>query len=653
MICGPSKALGVAYNTVRVTSRPRHLTESGPWQRTLLRAGLLVCLTGWASGQTVPQLAVNKAVDRGVEYLISKQQLDGTWNHGRKPRVGCTALVLYTLLSSGVDPLSPAVELAATHLEYEPLPDHTYDCALMIMALSAHDPKRHRDRLEDLVERLVGWEVRGGWGYPGTPGNQDPGWQDLSNTQYAVMGLWAAAREGVRVPKGIWGPVAHGLARYGGTDGGFSYLQDRRGSTGSMTAAGVAALAICRDHLGLDPAQRRRDKYGALDAIDEGSGWLGSHFSVTSNPQHGGGHLGYYLYGLERAGALVPTTRFGDHLWYEEGARQLVADQHPRGNWRSTLGGGLPETCFGLLFLRKATAPKTGLAAKGGAGGTEISHLRGSSPVHLTVSGLKPASMWLTGFSQDVLAACEWPGEEGRGMRVERVIWSIDGVEHERLKGDVSQASGHERFACQYEFDQPGVHKVEAEVHLLRAPTRDGSGHSVPSSLKVVRSTELIVEVKSGCPDWMIENARDRSANLLVGVQTRATASSIGGTHGPSSAVDFDQGTFWLAEADDENPTLTIELESDVMANTVVVGHPHPGAGRAAAHGLALEVLVTVNETSTYRLRMHSEEGRKGRLRLPGTRRIQRLDISIPWRVPGPKGTRTVGLAEVELQQTR
>ena len=89
------------------------------------------------------------------------------------------------------------------------------------------------------------------------------------------------------------------------------------------------------------------------------------------------------------------------------------------------------------------------------------------------------------------------------------------------------------------------------------------------------------------------------------------------------------------------------------MANTVVVGHPHPGAGRAAAHGLALEVLVTVNETSTYRLRMHSEEGRKGRLRLPGTRRIQRLDISIPWRVPGPKGTRTVGLAEVELQQTR
>ncbi|MEO2164225.1 MAG: hypothetical protein ABGY29_17035, partial [bacterium] len=136
-----------------MTPRPTHLTESGPRQRTLLRAGLLVCLTGWASGQAVPQVAVNKAVDRGVEYLISKQQLDGTWNHGRKPRVGCTALVLYTLLSSGVAPLSPAVELAATHLECEPLPDQTYDCALMIMALSAHDPERHHERLEDLVQR--------------------------------------------------------------------------------------------------------------------------------------------------------------------------------------------------------------------------------------------------------------------------------------------------------------------------------------------------------------------------------------------------------------------------------------------------------------------------------------------------------------------
>ncbi len=649
MICGPSKALGVPYNTVRVTPRPTHLTESGPRQRTLLRAGLLVCLTGWASGQAVPQVAVNKAVDRGVEYLISKQQLDGTWNHGRKPRVGCTALVLYTLLSSGVAPLSPAVELAATHLECEPLPDQTYDCALMIMALSAHDPERHHERLEDLVQRLVGWEAQGGWSY----GSRIPGRQDLSNTQYAVMGLWAAARAGIRVPKGIWGPVAYGLERYSGSDGGFGYLQDGRGSTGSMTAAGVAALAISRDHLGLDPEQRRKDKYGALDAIDEGSRWLGSHFSVTRNPQHGGGHLGYYLYGLERAGALVPTTQFGDHLWYEEGARQLVTDQHPRGNWRSTLGGGLPETCFGLLFLRRATAPKTGLASKGGAGGKEVSHVRGTSPVHLTVSGLKPASMWITGYAQDVLSSCEWPGEEGRGMRVERVIWSIDGIEHERVKGDVGQPSGHERFACQYEFDQPGVHKVEAEVHLLRAPTRDGSGRSVPSALKVVRSTELIVEVEGGCPEWMIQNARDRSANLLAGVSTRTEASSISGSHRASSAVDHDQGTFWLAEADDENPTLTIELESDVMANTVVVGHPHPLSARAAAHGLALEVLVTVNETSTYRLRMNSESGRKGRLRLPGTRRIQRLDISIPWRVPGPKGNRTVGLAEVELQQTR
>jgi len=85
----------------------------------------------------------------------------------------------------------------------------------------------------------------------------------------------------------------------------------------------------------------------------------------------------------------------------------------------------------------------------------------------------------------------------------------------------------------------------------------------------------------------------------------------------------------------------------------VVVGHARRGSGGGGAHGLALEVLITINETSTYLLRMHSDERRKGRLRLPGTRRIRRLDISIPWSVPGSNGRNSVGLAEIELQRTR
>ena len=649
-------APGVDYNNVRVTDRPRHPRESASCRVALVRAGILACLAGWASGQGVPKLAVKKAVDRGVEYLISKQQVDGTWNYGAKPRVGCTALALYTLLLSGVDPNSPAVELAATHLEYEPLPELTYDCALMIMALCAHDPERHGDRLEELVERLVGWEERGSWGYPGTRGNHESGWQDLSNTQYAVLGLWAAAREGVRVPKGIWGPVAHGLVRYATSDGGFEYRESDRGGSGgsgSMTAAGVAALAICRDHLELDPQERHKDKYGALDAIAAGSEWLGSHFSVTSNPPRGRAHLGYYLYGLERAGALAPTAQFGGHLWYDEGARMLVASQDPNGNWRSTLGGGLPETCFALMFLGKVTAPRTGLAAKGGAGGGDVSHVRGTSPVHVTVSGLEPASMWITGYSSEVLSAGEWPGEQGQGLRVERVIWFVDGIEHKRLEGDATQPAQHERFACQYTFDQPGVHRVEVEVHLLGAPTRDGSGRLVPSALRVARSTGLTLEVEDVCPEWMVQNARDRSANLLAGVPMRVHASSSGGSHVPSHATDNNQGTFWLAGTHDEEPTLTLELESGVLANMVVVGHARRGSGGGGAHGLALEVLITINETSTYLLRMHSDERRKGRLRLPGTRRIRRLDISIPWSVPGSNGRNSVGLAEIELQRTR
>jgi len=592
-------------------------------------------------------------VDLGVEYLVAQQQIDGTWNYGNEPRVGCTALVLYTLLSSGVDPSSQAVELAATHLEHEPLPDLTYDCALMIMALSAHDPKRHRDRLEDLVERLVSWEERGGWGYPGAPGEHEAGWQDLSNTQYAVMGLWAAAGQGVKVPRGIWGPVTHGLVRYLASDGGFTYKQKGGQSTGSMTAAGVAALAICRDQLELDPEQRRKDKYGALDAIDDGSQWLASHFSVTQNPPNLRNHLGYYLYGLERAGALTPTSNFGDHSWYEEGARRLVADQHSSGNWRSTLGGGLPQTCFALLFLRKATAPKTGLAAAGGAGGSEVSHVRGSSPVHLTVSGIQPAAMWISGFSPEIVHANEWPSEVGQGLRIERVIWSVDGIQTQRMEGNASQPSKHERFACQHTFAQPGAHRVQADVHLLNAPERDGSGRLLPSTIRIVRSTALTVHVPGRCPDWMIQNASDRSANLLAGADVDVEASSFRRLHGPSRATDNNQGTYWMASGEDELPTLTIELPTSISANTIVIGHARPDSRDGETHSLALEVQVTVNETSTYRVRMHSDPRRKSRLRLPGTRRIRRIDIAIPWSVPGSDGSKSVGLAEVELQQVR
>ena len=64
----------------------------------------------------------------------------------------------------------------------------------------------------------------------------------------------------------------------------------------------------------------------------------------------GGGDHYYYLYGLERAGMLYGTEKFGNHNWYNEGANFLLSKQGADGKW-----GNRKNTCFAILFLRKAT----------------------------------------------------------------------------------------------------------------------------------------------------------------------------------------------------------------------------------------------------------------------------------------------------------
>ena len=96
--------------------------------------------------------------------------------------------------------------------------------------------------------------------------------------------------------------------------------------------------------------------------IADGLAWLNLNFSVRNNPGPRGGRWHYYyLYGLERTGVLtdkrtgvLTDKRFmGDHDWYREGAEYLVRRQRADGSWP----GGLMDSCFALLFLRRATVP--------------------------------------------------------------------------------------------------------------------------------------------------------------------------------------------------------------------------------------------------------------------------------------------------------
>jgi Mg-chelatase subunit ChlD len=256
----------------------------------------------------------------------------------------------------------------------------TYVTSITAMALCDMGALRNRARIHDCATWLVenqGWgESRNRvWGYgdpvpgfdavpPGAGGRAaraEPRPRDVvrsgrvvaprddwdnSNAQFGVLGLHAASRARVGIPKECWRRVESHFRDVQGSEGGWGY--GTGGETGSMTCAGVASLVIARHHLGVTEP--------AVDpAVLDGLEWLASTFTVEENPGQGtGSHHYYYLYGLERVGVLAETEFLGEHEWYPVGARHLLKAQHADGSW-----GKDPylDTCYAILFLRRATLP--------------------------------------------------------------------------------------------------------------------------------------------------------------------------------------------------------------------------------------------------------------------------------------------------------
>jgi len=129
---------------------------------------------------------------------------------------------------------------------------------------------------------------------------------------------------------------------------------------GSMTTSGVAALVICKAALEGTPYYKQ-NKEKINKGIRDGAAWLAHNFTVTSNPGRAGMWHYYYLYGLERAGVLTLCQVFGKHDWYAEGANFLLGAQRSDGSWPSDgMVSALSNTCFAILFLKKATTPVIG-----------------------------------------------------------------------------------------------------------------------------------------------------------------------------------------------------------------------------------------------------------------------------------------------------
>lgn len=328
-------------------------------------AFLVLAATAAAALQDGPpptlEVRVNRAIDRGVEWLKKEQQADGSWGHTGTDefRRGTAALGFLTLIKSGVREGDPAIQKCLHYFSGPPEFDRTYSTGVELMAWEAlKRGKVDLPRVQAGAQWLMEHRDRSSklWAYP-------HGDVDLSNTQYAILGLHAAARMGVKIPpefllESILAVAKRHQERQGGS---FTYRDPADFGTGSMTVAAITDLRIAAIALkGYGPYEARRAE---LESIEKSAfAWLERNYRIDANPTNNTGRgfmrpwQHYYLYGLERACSLAGKPKLGTHAWYPEGAEHLVSTQDEKGAWK----GEFPTTCFALLFLKRATLTWSG-----------------------------------------------------------------------------------------------------------------------------------------------------------------------------------------------------------------------------------------------------------------------------------------------------
>lgn len=345
-----------------------------------------------------PALAVrvNQAVARGVQHLRGAQGKDGAWR-GDETRYpgGMTAFVAYTLLKSGVPRRAP--ELASALRFLADIPHRsTYDTSVRLLLYQAlGDPPAWRASAAPCLASLVASQREGLWGYP-----EDP--IDLSNVQFALLGLRAAHDLGLEVPEETLVDAAKALWRdQDDRTGGFFYYQGRP-ATGGITAATLGGLALLDGFAGEHPAVGAALKKHRKDEL-RAEAWLAERWHPAENawgPRTWTPSFGQaYLWAVERNCELRGLEELGGHDWYAEGAEYLVALQAEDG----TFGERTEDTCFALLFLRRTTF----------SGGKELEELE-SGALAAAAARAKPPVLdagapWITRW----LVAGPMPGHGG------------------------------------------------------------------------------------------------------------------------------------------------------------------------------------------------------------------------------------------------
>jgi hypothetical protein len=395
----------------------------------LAAVGLALALT---PARGADDEAINQAIDKGIAALKALQKADGSWPpHGRGGRVqamGATALAGLTLLECNISGEDPAVARAAAVVRaVVPECKETYSLATAILFLDKLGDPKDIPLIEVMGLRLLAGQMGdgGGWHYGcpevftpqeveallkrqaelvarlelprageggrtvkdlapaiqeklnkiqiAPPGNPSVG-GDNSNTQFAALALWVARRYGV--------PVDHAMSRVEvrfrtaqNPDGGWSYAGAPSGaipSTPTMTCAGVLALEISYALTGDGKKPRNPDKDQQLALALQALGSCVGVLKPEGRPDND--RFYYFVWSLERVCVILGRNSLGGKDWYKWGADVVVHSQTLEGLWKGEYGDCGADTCFALLFLKKANLARDLTARIRGKKGDRMLH---------------------------------------------------------------------------------------------------------------------------------------------------------------------------------------------------------------------------------------------------------------------------------------
>jgi len=285
--------------------------------------------------------AVRRAMARGVGYLFSQQRSDGQWlpYHSAKHvnALGPTALATYALLESGPTAQHPRI-IKALNALVRHSSDGTYTLACRANAYRAANwqtrGKYYKQLQADAAKLWLG-QVSGAYNYKALPGEASAR-SDNSNSQFGLLGVWAAQQDGREVPISYWNAVIKHWERTQRPDGGWGYGgrggYNKGASMATLTAGGVASLFVCFDniHAGRFIKCERKMDY---KPILRGLAWLDKNFVRTMGSVARDRWGFYYMYGVERVGLAAGYKYFGKQDWYKTGAMKLIASQKSNGSW--------------------------------------------------------------------------------------------------------------------------------------------------------------------------------------------------------------------------------------------------------------------------------------------------------------------------------